>query len=154
MKTLVVYDSAYGNTAKVAEAIGRVAGEKGEAKVVLIKDATPDMLEGVELLVVGSPTQGGTFTKAMQGYLTQQLPIIKGLRVAAFDTRFAEKEHGFGLKILMKVIGYAGPKILSVLSAKGGKKVADAEGFIVTDKEGPLAEGELERAEAWIRSLI
>ena len=32
--------------------------------------------------------------------------------------------------------------------------VATPEGFIVTDTEGPLREGELERAAEWARGLL
>lgn len=53
----------------------------------------------------------------------------------------------------MGLIGYAAPKILSVLESKGGKRAAEPVGFIVTDKKGPLTEGELERARAWGNDL-
>jgi hypothetical protein len=54
----------------------------------------------------------------------------------------------------MKVIGYAAPRISSGLQAKGGRLAAAPEGFIVEDKEGPLKQGELERAASWARSLV
>jgi flavodoxin I len=54
----------------------------------------------------------------------------------------------------MKVIGYAAPKIAKSLIAKGGRQVAPPEGFIVLDKEGPLRDGELERAAAWARDVV
>jgi hypothetical protein len=53
----------------------------------------------------------------------------------------------------MGLIGYAAGRIASGLTSKGGRLIAKPEGFIVDGKEGPLKEGELERAAAWARSL-
>lgn len=74
---------------------------------------------------------------------------LKGVRVAVFDTRFAVSEHGLGLKLLMKTIGFAADKLARQLTTLGGELVVPAEGFIVQDKKGPLAKGELERAGVW-----
>lgn len=53
MKSLVVYESFFGNTQKIAEQVSKVLG----AKLVEAKKFTMDDLEGVELLIVGSPTR-------------------------------------------------------------------------------------------------
>lgn len=155
MKSLIIYDSAYGNTAMVALAIKRALDEQGEVVISLVRSAEPDMLSGIDLLLVGSPTQGGQPTRAMLDFV-KDLPNnkVKGLRFAAFDTRYAEKSHGIGLKLLMRIIGYAAPKMADVLQMKGGVSAGASEGFIVTDKEGPLRDDELNRAIAWARTLI
>ncbi|MFC1983163.1 hypothetical protein ACFLV5_05230 [Chloroflexota bacterium] len=36
---------------------------------------------------------------------------------------------------------------------KGGNLVVPEEGFFVKDKEGPLVDGEIERAARWARSM-
>jgi flavodoxin len=148
MSALIIYDSAYGNTAKVAQAIG--AALPGGAAVHRITDIAPSSLPRVDLLIVGSPTQGGRPTAAMQEWLAA-IPRerVDGVDVAAFDTRIAASEQGFALRLLIGVIGYASPRILKSLEAKGGVAAAAAEGFIVEGKEGPMARGELERAAAW-----
>ena len=67
MKVLIVYDSAYGNTEKVARAIGGVI--TGEVKVLRPGEVNPSELQSLDLLIVGSPTQGGRPTPAIQDFL-------------------------------------------------------------------------------------
>jgi flavodoxin I len=54
METLVVYDSVYGNTEKIADAIGKTLG----TEVVKITDLPEDGIKGINLMVVGSLTRG------------------------------------------------------------------------------------------------
>ena len=88
MKVLVIYDSVFGNTEKVARAIAEGLGEEGDRR-----DETPgrgdgDGMAGYDLLVVGSPTRGFRPTEGLVALLNQ-LPAgaLKGRRAAAFDTR-------------------------------------------------------------------
>jgi flavodoxin len=155
MKSLIIYDSIYGSTAMVALAIKRALDERGDVAISLVRTVQPDMIEDVDLLIVGSPTQGGQPTRAMLEYV-RDLPDarVRRLRVATFDTRYAEANHGFGLKILMRIVGYAAPKMADILRTKGGTLVGNPEGFIVVGKEGPLKDDELNRAITWARTLI
>jgi flavodoxin I len=75
------------------------------------------------------------------------------MRVAAFDTRFESEDQGIGLRLLMSVIRYAAQRVAKDLAKKGGSLVAEPEGFIVENKEGPLKQGELERASKWAQQL-
>jgi flavodoxin I len=151
MNTLVVYDTQFENTEAVAKAIAGSA----DGSLARASDGGGVTLTGVELLIVGAPTQGGRPTPAIQAFLSA-LPAnaLDGIVVAAFDTRFDPATQGFGLRALMKVIGYAAPKIAKSLTAKGGREIAPPEGFVVQDKEGPLREGELERAAVWARGVV
>ncbi len=116
---------------------------------------TPADLEGLDLLVVGSPTQGGRPLPSVTKLLRSAGPdVLRSARVAAFDTRLAIGERGFGLRLLMKTIGYAAPKIAKALEAKGGRLTVPPEGFLVEGKEGPLKPGELERAAAWAAAVL
>jgi len=153
MTVLVIYDSVYGNTARIAAGIGSAISDSGGVR--LIKDVDPKQLPHVDLLVVGSPTQGGQTTPAMRTWLAQipRGPLVN-TRFAAFDTRLASDEHGVFLRALMGLIGWAAPKISLSVAAKGGIPVTRPEGFIVSGKEGPLKPGELERAAAWGASLM
>jgi flavodoxin I len=148
MKALVIYDSAYGNTEKIAKAIGGAI--PGKVRVVPVGEANPPELESVDLVVVGSPTQGFRPTKPVLAFI-DGIPAkaLKGKKVAAFDTRIPTAQVGKVLRQFMKMGGYAAPRIAKALKTKGGTLVAPPEGFFVKDKEGPLAEGELERAAAW-----
>ncbi|MFA6250413.1 MAG: flavodoxin family protein [Candidatus Shapirobacteria bacterium] len=151
MNTLIVYDSQYGNTKNIALAVAKFLPSAKTTKVgeVILSD-----FEKLDLLIVGSPTQGGQPTKAVQQFLSQ-LPsnALKGIKVAAFDTRFLESNLNFALKLLVRTIGYAAPKMAKSLVEKGGQLVVAPEGFIVKNTKGPVVSGELERAEKWINKL-
>ena len=144
MKALVVYDSLYGNTEKIAKAIGGVI--TGEVRVLPVGQANPAELKSLDLLIVGSPTQGGRATKPMQAFL-DIIPdtSLKGIKVAAFDTRMTTK--------FVKIFGYAAGRIADGLKSKGGILVVSPEGFFVTSSKGPLKDGELERAAGWAKGI-
>jgi len=157
MKCLILYDSQFGNTEKIAQAIGR--GLEGSHAVTMLRvtAASANQLSGYDLLVTGSPTQGFRPTKASSALL-KALPknALKGVKVSAFDTRITEqkiKESARFLPALVKMFGYAAEPLAEQLIAKGGQLIMPAEGFFVGDTEGPLLEGELERAEAWGKQL-
>jgi flavodoxin len=103
-------------------------------------------LEALDLLIVGSPTHGGRPTPATLDFL-HKIPgsALEGTRVAAFDTRLTVK--------VLKIFGYAAGGIARRLKRKGGTLVAAPEAFVVTGTEGPLQEGELERAAGWARKI-
>lgn len=155
MNVLVIYDSAYGNTKKIATTIADTIDKPHSVKLLAVSEVLPPDLQPIDLLVAGSPTQAGRPTKGLQDYLNNFSPnSLVGVQVAAFDTRYAIAEHGVGPRILMKTIGFAAPRIAAILEKKGGDLVVKPEGFIVTGKEGPLKQGELERSSAWIKSII
>jgi flavodoxin len=144
MKTWIVYDSLWGNTEKIAQAIGDALG--GEAEVFRATDVDPSAVDAVDLLVIGSPTHGGGPTEAIQGLLGQlEGALPAGMSVAAFDTRLATR--------WVAIFGYAAGKIARKLEEAGATLVVPPEGFVVQGKEGPLREGELERAADWARRL-
>jgi flavodoxin len=144
MKALVIYDSQYGNTEKIAKAIG--GGIGGEVKVVRFGEVKAAELGSYDLLIVGSPTQGGRYTMSMKDFL-DVIPsdALKNVRVASFDTRLKTK--------LVKIFGYAATRIADTLTIKGGNLVAPAEGFLVKSAKGPILGGELERAAAWAKAI-
>jgi flavodoxin I len=151
MKALVVYDSVFGNTEKVAQAIGQALG----TVAVKVSEVTPERLSGVTLLVVGSPTRGFRATPATMSWIKGLgRDALNGVKVAAFDTRIAPEDTSSGfLKGLVKVFGYAAKPILGALQKHGGQPGAADEGFIVLGSEGPMKDGELERAAAWAAGL-
>ena len=57
MKSMVLYDSVYGNTEKVARAIAAVLAQAGEVEVQPVSAVNAEQLSGLDLLLVGSPTQ-------------------------------------------------------------------------------------------------
>lgn len=144
MKTLIIYDSLYGNTEQIANAIG--GGIGGEVKVVKVGEANVDELSSYDLLVVGSPTQGGRHTVATKAFLDKIAGgALKGKSVAVFDTRMKT--------VMVKLFGYAAGRIADELKDKGGNLIAPAEPFYVKSSKGPLLDGELERAIAWGKTI-
>lgn len=161
MNALVVYESMYGNTRAIAEA---VAEGLGGAPVTSVARASADLTD-VDLLVVGGPTHmhglatnrsrqmaaeaahedKGTHVEpdategpGLRGWLAS-LPEQDGARAATFDTRL-DKAPWFtglasrGIAKRLRHVGY---------------EIAASESFLVEDGEGPLEEGELDRARAW-----
>jgi flavodoxin len=157
MLAMVIYDSLYGNTEKIAQVIGNALQQIGEVEVVRVGDVQPEQLSGVRLLVVGSPTQQFRPTQAMRDFLNH-LPKngLKGVKVAAFDTRLtlAEIEKSPPLPFFEKIFGYAAERILKKLKNKGGESAFPGEGFFVQGMKGPLVEEEEERAAQWARKLF
>lgn len=162
MNALVVYESVYGNTRAVAEAIADGLGDG--AAVVSVHEAATSA-PGADLLIVGGPTHmhglatersrkmaaaaahedGGISIEAdatsepgLRQWL-HELSDRKDARAAAFDTRLDKSPW------LTGVASHAIAKRLR----RHGYEVVGSESFLVEDSEGPLEQGELDRARAW-----
>jgi flavorubredoxin len=141
MNAVVVYDSHYGNTERIAQAIADALHAAGQARAIRVADADPVELQGVDLLVVGSPTQGWRPTPAVQHFLDQiSAAPIRELAVACFDTRFRKPRW---------MTGSAAERITRTMRRRGGELLLEPESFFVQGTEGPLESGELERASGW-----
>jgi flavodoxin len=151
MKSLVIYDSVYGNTEKIAKAIGEALGKLGEVAIKRVGEVKMEDLPGVELLILGSPTQKFRATATIKEFLKRiSANSLKGVKVAAFDTRLTQQNID-GTPVLpyfVKIFGYASEPMANGLKKKGGVLVLPPEGFYVEGMEGPLQAGELERL--WI----
>jgi glutathione S-transferase len=161
MDAIVVYESVYGNTRAIAEA---VAEGLGGVPVLPVREAA--QREGaVDLLVVGGPTHmhGLATTRSRQAgidaaehhasvEIDAYAAASPGLRswlgglspdvarqAAAFDTRLDKAPW---------LTGKAARGIARRLRRRG-IEVLDTKSFLVEDSEGPLEAGELERARAW-----
>jgi flavodoxin I len=146
VKALVVYDSQYGNTEAIARAVAGAA-RRGAARSLRVGEVNAADLKGIAVLAVGSPTLGGRPTPAIKAFL-DGLPAgsLAKVRVAAFDTRMSI--------FIAKLFGWAADRIAAGLAAKGGVPAAKAGGFIVKGREGPLGDGELERAAVWAKGFL
>jgi flavodoxin I len=156
MKVLVVYDSVFGNTEQVAQAMGQALAPHGEVETLRVTAVQPEQLAGVGLLIVGSPTRAFRATPATTNLL-KSLPAqgLQGVWVAAFDTRIAPEDTNSGfLRLMVKLFGYAAKPLASRMQSKGGTLALPPEGFFVGGTEGPLKEGELERAAAWAEEAL
>ncbi len=155
MKILVIYDSVFGNTEKIAQSVAGALAERGEVETLNVKDATPQKLAGAGLVAVGSPTRAFRPTEGMQAFL-KNLPAnaLNGVKVTAFDTRIAlaDVNNAF-LTFMAHIFGYAAKPMANAMVRKGGQLAATPEGFFVKGTEGPLKDGELERAAAWAKGI-
>jgi flavodoxin len=152
MNALVIYDSVFGNTEKVAQSIAAALG----TQAIPVNQVEAGQLRDLDLLVVGSPTRGFRPTEGI-AKLLNGLPRnhLAGVRVAAFDTRIAlETIDSKALRFIVDKGGYAAGTIVKSLEKKGGQLAAPGEGFFVTGEQGPLKDGELERAAAWAGRLV
>lgn len=158
MKVLIVYDSIFGNTEKIALAIGNSLSSKKNVETLRVSDVNPERLIGLELIIVGSPTRVFKPTKSILNFI-DKIPLngLKGVKVAAFDTRISITDVNSPLlSIVVKLFGfgYAAKPIAYKLEKKGGSLIIPPDGFFVKDSKGPLKDGELERAVDWAKIIM
>jgi len=146
MNTLIIYDSTFGNTAQIAQAMADRLGEHGTVRIALADEAGLSEMEEIDLLIVGGPTQRHGLSPAIQALL-ERLPrrTLRGAGAAAFDTRY----HMAAWKS-----GSAAQRIASKLKRTGASLLVEPESFFVAEREGPLEEGELERAASWAEGVF
>lgn len=148
---LVLYDSYFGNTAKVAKAIGEALG----AIVKKVDEIQPADFNGLQILIVGSPTRAFRPTQKMQFFLKTQSGKLKGVKGGVFDTRISmDKTNSEFLKFMIRLFGYADGKMAKAYRKTGATLALEPVGFAVLVSEGPLAEGELERAVDWAKAAL
>ena len=166
MKAVVVYESLYGNTRAVAEAVAGAIGESAEVELVPAGPDATDLAADADLLVVGGPTHihGMTSNLSRKGAVDDaakkglpdpdvdgpplrawldEIGRADGVRAAAFDTRIDKPKI---------ITGSAEKGIARRLRQRGYDVVAE-ERVLGGDIAGPLGEGALERARDWGRTL-
>jgi flavodoxin len=167
MKAVVVYESLYGNTHAIAEAVAEGLRQEAEVEVTAVAASSVDLVGEADLLVVGGPTH----VHGMSSKLSRKGAVDD----AEKKGRPAPDVDGPPLKEWLETIGKAGgrraaafdtrvdkPKIITGSAARGiahrlrghGFDVVGEASFLVRDIAGPLDEGELERAKEWGRTLV
>jgi len=154
MKTLFLFDSYFGNTEQVTRAIANAFNPETTI-VKWIRDASTEELSGTELLIIGSPTRGFRATEAVNLFFKEKLPTdLHGMNVAAFDTRIdLDTIKSKVFRVVVNKGGYAANTMAKQLKRRKARLVIPAEGFLVTGEQGPLKEGELERAFEWGKEI-
>jgi hypothetical protein len=166
MRAIVVYESMFGNTHRIAEAIGRGLAGVGEVKVLHVDEADAAVVAAADLLVVGGPTHAFGMTREgtrksaveMAAKPDKHLALDEhapgsGLRewIAAMEPQTA-MAAAFDTKMRSRFAGRASRRIWSQLRHKGFWMALPAESFIVTG-DNRLVDGEEERAAAWGQQL-
>jgi len=146
MKSLIIYESFYGHTAVVAQAIGETLALHGEINILQATEVQINDLRDIDLLVIGCPTQALGITAATRAFLNQ-IPEngLRGIRVALFDTRYQRS---------LWLPGSSAERLERVIAKLGGGVIAPPESYVVADRDGPLVEGETERARSWATALV
>ena len=170
MKAVIAYESIYGNTRQIANAIAAGLAPLGDVEVLSVNDGDPSAADGADVLIVGGPTHmhglatsmsrkqavqaaeeeddvslepGAADGPGLRRWLSQRAG--GGRPAAAFDTRLDRSPT---------LTGAAARGIARRLRRRGYDVIADPNSFLVEDSEGPAAEGELDRARAWGASLL
>jgi len=159
MKALVVYESMFGNTGRIARAIADGLAETAEVTLADVASAPP--ATGFDLLVAGAPThafglsrpasreqaktsgpvRAGATGTGLREYLAGSPPLT-GLAAATFDTRVDKP-----------ITGSAARKADRRLRRLGCTMLVPPAGFRVAGTTGPLLAGEEDRARRWAASL-
>lgn len=155
MKVLIVYDSFFGNTKQVAEAMKNQLSIGHDCRLTKVDYVTTEDFMETDLLIVGSPTRGFEPTKPIVKFMKHFFEVNMHCRLAVFDTRMdVEAVNNFVLTFLTKRKGYAGTTFGKLADKYQIELVVKPEGFIVLESEGPMKDGELERAAKWAESVV
>lgn len=148
MNILIIYDSKFGNTEKIAQAMAMALGHHGRVRLVQADKADAfDLVNAtdIHLLIIGGPTQIHAVSPAMKSFLDKIPPYaLRGLPTVCFDTRYNSARW---------ITGSAGHRIAEQLEKKGADIVTEPESFFVEQADGPLQTGELNRAVDWIEEI-
>jgi hypothetical protein len=152
MRSVVVYESLWGNTATVARSIAEGLGDGAIA--VSTGDATPDVVAGADLIVAGAPLLGFRLPTESMREGTRRERVPPDLSSPAMRTWLAGMHEGSGRAAAFETRfrwspGSATGAIEEGLRAKGYRPLAKPARFIVKGRYGPLRDGELDRARAW-----
>lgn len=141
MKTLVLFDSNYGNTKTIAYEIAKTF--TGDTKVVSADDFKVVDAQNLDLLIVGCPIIGWRPTeKIIEAFHKIKLES-NNFKFATFDTRVKLFFHGDAKDQMSKMI-----------SQIGGTEIINSHAFYVKGKEGPILDGEIASANKWATEIL
>lgn len=161
MRAVIVFDSMFGNTGDIAEAVAEGLVPHGQVDLFAVDDAPTHVDADVDLLVVGGPTHGhglsnrtsrhASAKQTAQGATSGRIGLREWLAsldppsrsvsaVATFDTRFHKPAW---------LTGSAARGAATRLCRRGYTLVVPPESFFVDAGTGPLRDGETDRARRW-----
>jgi menaquinone-dependent protoporphyrinogen IX oxidase len=152
MKGIVVYDTSYGNTKKIAETVAETLKEAEiEVELSYVKDVKKLNGKDYDFIVIGSPTKFGTMSLAIRfflGKIKSQEWMNKPF--AAFDTENPENIEQARLK---NKEWSAAEKIAEKLKEKNMNQLTPVLKAQVLGQKGPLVEGEIDKTKDYAREL-
>jgi flavorubredoxin len=144
-KAIIIYESVFGNTRQVAEAIAAGMKEGGmEVTLHEVKAVDTGTLKDYDAVLVGSPNHVGGATIAMRRFIGKLGKLkLDGKWVTAFDT-YGGSAHAQALKQMTDSLAKSAPGMKLVIPGLSAK---------VTGMKGPLADRELPRSQEFGKSL-
>ncbi len=174
MRSVVIYESMYGNSRRVAELIGSALEEFGSVSVVPVCRTTDELVASCDLLVVGGPTHVHSMsTRATRASALeaaeksarkhpdavlhmephwQDIGIRDWLRTSPVSHGQAAAAFDTRLEAKALLTGRASRVIARRLARHGYELIAEPESFLV-DSQTRLLDSEAERARHWARGL-
>jgi menaquinone-dependent protoporphyrinogen IX oxidase len=152
MKGIVIFDTSYGNTRTIAEAISEELKESGiEVTAVYVKDAKKLSAKDHDFLILGSPTKFSTMSFTVKGFIGKvKSEEWMNKPFAAFDTENPENIESARKE---NKEWSAAEKIAAVLREKQMNQLLPVLKAVVLGWKGPLQEGEIKRAKEYARRL-
>jgi len=176
MNVAVVFESMFGNTRAIAEAIAEGVRSDPGAQVTVARVAEAGSLDlgRVDLLVVGGPTHYLRMSSPRSRKMARKMgdkPVKKGSARRDLDPGASgpgvrewldslpraspgSRAAAFDTRFNYPLAGGAARPIAHRLRRHGYPMAAKPEGFVVTDMAGPLLPAEQDRARAWGASLL
>ena len=151
MKGIVIYDTSYGNTKKIAETIAETLKEAEiEVDLFHVKKAKLDGKD-YDFMIIGSPTKWGTMSFTMKRFMGK----IKNEEwaskpFAAFDTELPDNIEKTETE---DKDWSAAEKISRKLAEKNMKEILPVFKAVVLEKKGPIKDGEIERTKGYTKEL-
>jgi flavodoxin len=135
-KAIVVYESKYGNTKRVAEAIVEGMREVPGVEAVLneVKEVELDKLIEFDAILVGSPNHMGSATKGIRKFIDELGKLSPGVKLGAVFDTYIGRDFEKAVKKMEKQIG---EKVSGLKLATPGLSIK------VEGMKGPISEGEL-----------
>jgi flavodoxin len=145
MNALVTYETQFGNTEQIAQAIANALVAHGSARRAVVGEVSAADLENLDRLIIGGPTQYHEATPDILAWLDHIPPqALDGLPMVVFDTRY---------RMSRWLSGSAAQMLGREIKKRGGVLLVPPESFFVIERTGPLEAGEIERAATWAGKL-
>lgn len=156
MRTLIIYQSYYGNTRLIASSLARHLKELGDVVLYDIERHQNGFdFTSFDLVVIGGPTRYARISVPMQRFLKS--PKVKGLLdrpVVAFDTRYGlEHKHNLFVRLLIRLRGYGVQDLEKRLNKLSVPRLVEGDGFAVNGPEGPLSDHTEKRVGAFVARI-
>lgn len=151
MKSLVVYDSYFGNTELVAKTIYKTLQKAGSSRLIHVSEASNLDIDTFNLVVVGSPTRYYKPTKPIVQFVRE----VKSydIQMALFDTRMDAENHWI-LGPAERMLGFAADTMASIVDMGRAQMDVEPLGVYVKTTKGPVRKKALRDIETWTNLVI